>query len=179
MEVFMKKDVIFKGVASAIPTPFTDNSVNYDTLEKFIEWQIEQGINAIVICGTTGEASTMSDYEKKETIKFVVNQVNKRIPVIAGTGSNNTLSAIELSKYAENIGVDSLLVVTPYYNKTTQLGLVKHYSAIANSTSLPIILYNVPSRTGLNIEPETCIELSKIQNIVAIKEASRKYLSSF
>lgn len=166
------KDIVFKGVASAIPTPFNETGVNFDVLEKFIDWQINEGINSIVVCGTTGESSTMSTLEKMETIKFVVKKVNGRIPVIAGTGSNNTKHAIELSQYAESVGCDALLIVTPYYNKTTQKGLFTHYLEISKNTKLPIILYNVPSRTGLNIEPETCFELSKIPNIVAIKEAS-------
>lgn len=167
------KNVIFKGVASAIPTPFDEKSVNFEVLGKFVDWQIDEGVDAIVVCGTTGESATMSTLEKMETIKFVTKKVKKKIPVIAGTGSNDTKHTIELSKYAESIGADGLLIVTPYYNKTTQKGLLKHYSIIAENTHLPIILYNVPSRTGLNIEPETCFELSKISNIVAIKEASR------
>ena len=166
------KEILFKGCGTAIATPFTENGVNFDEFKRLIEFQIEQGVNAIIVCGTTGESSTMSDSEKKQTIEFAVKTVSGRIPVIAGTGGNNTKSVIELSKYAESIGVDGLLIVTPYYNKTTQLGLVAHYKAISSNTSLPIILYNVPSRTGVNITPETCMELSKIDNIVAIKEAS-------
>lgn len=166
------KKVLFKGCGTAIATPFNDNGVNFDEFKKLIEFQISEGVDALIVCGTTGESSTMSLDEKKQTIKFAVDIVNKRIPVIAGTGGNNTNSVIELSKYAESVGVDGLLIVTPYYNKTTQKGLVEHYKAIANSTNLPIILYNVPSRTGLNVTPETCLELSKIENIVAIKEAS-------
>ena len=166
------KKVIFKGCGTAIVTPFTDNGINFDEFKKLIEFQIKENVDAIIVCGTTGESSTMTTEEKKSAIKFVVETVNKRVPVIAGTGGNCTSSAIEMSKYAESVGVDALLVVTPYYNKTTQGGLVVHYSAIASSTNLPIILYNVPSRTGLNISPATCLELSKIENIVAIKEAS-------
>lgn len=166
------KKVIFKGCGTAIATPFNETGVNYKVFEDMIESQIKEGIDSIIVCGTTGEASTMTEAERKETIKFVVDTVNKRIPVIAGTGSNNTLSAIEMTKYAESVGVDGALVVTPYYNKTTQKGLIEHYKAIASSTSLPIIMYSVPSRTGVNILPETCLELSKIDNIVAIKEAS-------
>lgn len=166
------KKVIFKGCGTAIATPFNESGVNYKVFEDMIESQIKEGIDSIIVCGTTGEASTMTEAERKETIKFVVDTVNKRIPVIAGTGSNNTLSAIEMTKYAESVGVDGALVVTPYYNKTTQKGLIEHYKAIASSTSLPIIMYSVPSRTGVNILPETCLELSKIDNIVAIKEAS-------
>lgn len=166
------KKLLFKGCATAISTPFTDNGVNFEEFKKLIEFQINEGIDALVVCGTTGESATMTDIERKETMKFAVDATKKRVPVILGTGSNNTCSAIELSKYAESIGADGLLVVTPYYNKTTQLGLIKHYEAIASSTSLPIILYNVPSRTGVNITPQTCFELSKIPNIVGIKEAS-------
>lgn len=145
---------------------------NFFELGKLINSQISQGINALVICGTTGEASTMSTEEKHETMKFSISCVNGRVPVIFGTGSNNTKIAVENALYAEKIGADAILVVTPYYNKTTQEGLIAHFTAIANSTNLPIILYNVPNRTGVNILPETCFELSKIENIVAIKEAS-------
>lgn len=166
------KKVIFRGCGTAIATPFDENGVNYEVFKAMIENQIEEGIDSIIVCGTTGEASTMTEVERKETIKFVVNTVNKRIPVIAGTGSNNTAAAIEMTKYAESVGVDGVLVVTPYYNKTTQKGLIEHYKAIAKETSLPIIMYSVPGRTGVNILPETCFELSKIDNIVAIKEAS-------
>lgn len=166
------KNVIFKGCGTAIATPFNEDGVNYKVFKDMIENQIKEGVDSIIVCGTTGESSTMSEAERKETIKFVVDTVNKRIPVIAGTGSNNTSSAIEMTKYAESVGVDGVLVVTPYYNKTTQKGLIEHYKVIANNTSLPIIMYSVPSRTGVNILPETCLELSKIDNIVAIKEAS-------
>ena len=164
---------IFKGSAVAIITPFnSNNKVNYEKLKELIEWQIEEKTDAIVICGTTGEASTMSKEEKEKTIKFTVDIVNKRIPVIAGTGSNNTEASIEMSKYAESVGVDGLLLITPYYNKTNSKGLFKHYEAINNEVSTPIILYNVPSRTGVNISPNDLLELSKLKNIVAIKEAS-------
>lgn len=166
------KKIIFKGCGTAIATPFTEDGVNFDEFGKLIEFQIAEGVDSIIVCGTTGESATMTEKERKDTIKFAIDKVNGRIPVIAGTGSNNTASAIEMSKYAESIGADALLVVTPYYNKTTQSGLVEHYKAIANSTSLPIIVYSVASRTGVNITPETCLELSKIPNIVAIKEAS-------
>lgn len=166
------KPIIFKGCATALATPFDNKGVNFKVFENMIEDQISNKVDALVVCGTTGESSTMTENERKETIKFVVDTVKGRIPVIAGTGSNNTQSAIEMTKYAESIGCDACLVVTPYYNKTTQSGLIAHYTAIANSTKLPIILYNVPSRTGVNISPETCLELSKISNIVAIKEAS-------
>ena len=166
------KNIIFKGCGTAIITPFTKNNVNFSEFEKLINYQIDNGADSIIVCGTTGESSTMSLEEKKATIEFAVRIVNKRIPVIAGTGGNCTKSAIELTGFAEEAGADGVLIVTPYYNKTTQSGLVAHYTAIANSTKLPIILYNVPGRTGLNISPSTCLELSKIDNIVAIKEAS-------
>lgn len=166
------KKILFKGCGTAIATPFTEDGVNYEEFKRLIEFQIEQGVSAIIVCGTTGESSTMTDTEKKQTIEFAVRTVSGRIPVIAGTGGNNTKAVIELTKFAESVGVDGALIVTPYYNKTTQAGLVAHYSAISKSTNLPIILYNVPSRTGVNITPETCLELSKIANIVAIKEAS-------
>lgn len=167
----MKKN-IFKGVGTALVTPFTDDGVNFEELKKLIEFQIQEGADSLIICGTTGESSTMTIAEKKNVIEFAVKIADKRIPIIAGTGGNNTAEAISMSQYAESVGVDGLLVVTPYYNKTTQAGLIAHYTAIANSTKLPIILYNVPSRTGLNIEPETCLALSKVENIVAVKEAS-------
>jgi len=145
--------------------------VNFSEFEKLLEFQISEGTDAIIVCGTTGEASTMTHDEKKETIKFAVDIVNKRIPVIAGTGGNCTKTSIELSKYAESVGVDGVLLVTPYYNKTTQAGLIAHFKEIAKSITVPIILYNVPSRTGLNIQPATYLELSKVENIVATKEA--------
>ena len=163
---------IFKGSGVAIVTPFNERGVDFKKLEELIEWHINSKTDAIVVCGTTGEASTMTEQERKETIKFVVDVVNKRIPVIAGTGSNNTAAAISMSKWAEKIGVDGLLIITPYYNKTTQKGLVEHFKAIATSVTSPIIIYNVPSRTGLNINPSTLLKLCEVQNIVAIKEAS-------
>lgn len=163
---------LFEGSGVALITPFKNNKVDYEKLSELIEFHIENKTDSIIICGTTGESSTMSDYEKKETIKFTVDKVNKRIPVIAGTGGNNTSYAIELSKYAEEVGVDGLLLVTPYYNKATQKGLIEHYNAIATEVNIPIILYNVPGRTGVNILPKTVYELSKIKNIKAIKEAS-------
>lgn len=163
---------IFQGSAVAIVTPFNEHGVNFKKLEELLEWHVKEGTDAIVICGTTGEATTMTEKEKKDTIKFTVDVINKRIPVIAGTGSNNTASAISMSKYAESVGADGLLVITPYYNKTTQKGLVKHFSAINSEVKIPIILYNVPSRTGVNIAPNTLAELSKLSNIVGIKEAS-------
>lgn len=166
------KKIIFKGCGTAIATPFTNSGINFDEFKKLIEFQIAENIDSIIVCGTTGESSTMTLEEKKALIKFAVDVSQGRVPIIAGTGSNCTKSAIELSKYAEEIGADGLLIVTPYYNKTTQNGLIEHYSQIAKNTTLPIILYNVPSRTGINITPQTCLELSKIENIVAIKEAS-------
>ena len=166
------KNILFEGCGTAIVTPFTEDKVNFEELKRMIEQQIKAKVDAIIVCGTTGESATMTKEERKETIKFVIDTVNKRTKVIAGTGSNNTKEAIEMSKYAENVGADGLLIVTPYYNKTTQKGLISHYKEIANSVNIPIILYNVPSRTGVNIVPETCLELAKIENIVAIKEAS-------
>ena len=166
------KKVVFKGCATALVTPFTNDGINFEELRKLIEFQILEGIDGLVICGTTGESSTMSLVEKKSVIDFSVKVANGRVPIIAGTGGNNTADAVAMSKYAESVGADGLLLVTPYYNKTTQKGLIAHFSKIAESVNIPIILYNVPSRTGLNIEPEICLELSKIPNIVAIKEAS-------
>lgn len=163
---------LFKGSGVAIVTPFTETGVNCETLRTLLEWHISEGTDAIIICGTTGEATTMTEDEKKQTIKFTVDVVNKRIPVIAGTGSNCTASAISMSKYAESVGVDGLLIITPYYNKTTQSGLIEHYKAINDEVNTPIILYNVPSRTSVNILPTTLLELCKLNNVVAIKEAS-------
>lgn len=167
------KKIIFKGCGTAIATPFDENGVNFSEFQKLLEFQVQNGADAIIVCGTTGESSTMTDSERKETIKFAIEVVNGRIPVIAGTGSNCTASAIEMSKFATNVGADGILIVTPYYNKATQNGLIEHYKAIAQAVpNTPIIVYSVPSRTGVNILPETCLELSKIENIVAIKEAS-------
>lgn len=165
---------IFKGAGVAITTPFLANGeVDYDTFRDQIEYQIQNGTDAIIVCGTTGEASCLSHEEHLDCIKFCVEVVNKRIPVIAGTGSNCTETAIYLSTEAEKYGVDGLLVVTPYYNKATQKGLIEHYTMIANSVKLPIIMYNVPSRTGCNILPDTAAKLCKnVPNIVGIKEAS-------
>lgn len=167
----MKKP-LFIGSAVAIVTPFTDNGVNYQTLAELIEFQIKGGTDAIIICGTTGEASTMPDEEHIAVIKFAVETINKRVPVIAGTGSNDTRHAIELSKAAQAVGADGILSVTPYYNKATQKGLYEHFKIIANSISIPIILYNVPSRTNLNLNPETIKALSEIDNIIAVKECN-------
>ena len=166
------KPIIFKGCGTALATPFDENGINFKVFEEMIENQIKNNVDALIVCGTTGESATMTEKERKDAIKFVVDIAKKRVPVIAGTGSNNTIQAIAMTKYAEEVGCDACLVVTPYYNKTTQAGLVAHYKAIAENTKLPIILYSVASRTGVNILPETCLELSKIPNIVAIKEAS-------
>ena len=168
----MKKNV-FKGAGVALVTPFdSDNNVDFVKLEDLIEFQIKSGTDAIIVCGTTGESSTLSDNEHFEIIKRTLKKVNNRIPVIAGAGSNNTMHAIKLSRQAESLGVDGLLIVTPYYNKTSQEGLIKHYFAIADSVNIPIILYDVPSRTGVTINPTTCKELSKHPNIVALKDAT-------
>ncbi|MFL0194577.1 4-hydroxy-tetrahydrodipicolinate synthase [Clostridium sp. WILCCON 0269] len=163
---------LFKGSGVAIVTPFNDKGVDLKRLEELLEWQIESGTDAIIICGTTGEASTMTEQERKDAIKLTVDVVKKRIPVIAGTGSNCTKSSVDMSKWAESIGVDGLLVITPYYNKTTQKGLVEHFKAVASAVKTPMVLYNVPGRTGMNIQPKTLKELCEIENVVAIKEAS-------
>ncbi|OGO91712.1 MAG: 4-hydroxy-tetrahydrodipicolinate synthase [Clostridiales bacterium GWF2_38_85] len=167
----MTKKTIFKGIATAIVTPLDENGINYAQFANHIEWQIAEGVNGIVVCGTTGEASTLTDDEHREAIKFVAKQVDGRVPVIAGTGSNDTAYALDLTRCACEAGVDSVLVVTPYYNKTTQKGLVKMFTEIADCSSVPVILYNVPSRTGMNIECKTYLELSEHPNISAVKEA--------
>lgn len=167
------KNTIFTGAAVAITTPFhLDGSINYDGLANNIDYQIENGTDAIVVCGTTGESSTMTDQEHRDCIKFTVDYTKHRVPVIAGTGSNDTRYAIELSVEAEKLGVDGLLLVTPYYNKTTQAGLVDHFTIIANSVHTPIILYNIPGRTGMNIAVDTLEKLGHHKNIAAVKEAS-------
>lgn len=166
------KQTIFQGAGVAIITPFTEDGINFEELGRIIEDQIAGGTDAIVITGTSGESATMTDEEHKAAIKYAVDKVKGRIPVIAGTGSNETSYAIQLSQYAEKAGADALLVVTPYYNKCTQKGLVAHYEAIAESVSIPIILYDVPSRTGVGIQIPTYVELAKIPNIVAVKEAN-------
>lgn len=165
---------IFKGAGVAIVTPFYENGeVNYEQFGKNIDWQIENGTDAIIVCGTTGEASTLSHEEHIDVIRYCVERVAKRVPVIAGTGSNSTETAIYLSTEAEKAGADALLLVTPYYNKATQKGLYRHFGDTAKAVKLPIILYNVPSRTGCNIQPETAVSLAKdFENIVGIKEAS-------
>lgn len=166
------KQTIFKGAGVAIATPFTENGINFEELGRLIDFNIDNGTDAIIITGTTGESSTMSDEEHCEAIRFAVQHVNHRVPVVAGTGSNDTAYALWLSQEAEKAGVDGLLIVTPYYNKATQSGLVKHFTYIADRVHTPIILYNVPSRTGVNITPETFAQLAKHPNIVAVKEAS-------
>jgi len=163
---------IFKGSGVAIITPFNENGIDYEKLRELLEWHIKESTDAIVICGTTGEATTMTEQEKKDAIKFTVDVVNKRIPVIAGTGGNNTKTSIEMSLYAESVGVDGILVITPYYNKTNAEGLLMHFKAINDAVKTPIILYNVPSRTNMNITPEALLKLTELNNVVAIKEAS-------
>ena len=167
------KKTIFTGAGVAIATPmFDDGSINFDELGRLIDFNIDNGTDAIIICGTTGESATMTDEEHIECIRYAIEKVNKRVPVVAGTGSNHTEYAVNLSKKAQELGADAILVVTPYYNKTSQAGLITHFTAIANAVTIPVILYNVPSRTGVNIAPETCAELAKVENIVAVKEAS-------
>lgn len=168
----MQKKEIFRGVATALVTPLDENGVNYEELGRLIDWQIDEGINALVICGTTGEASTLTDEEHREAIKFAVERTAKRVPVIAGTGSNDTDYAVDLTKFACETGVDGVLVVTPYYNKTSQEGLIRMFTTIADNSTVPIILYNVPSRTGVNIDSATYKALAKHPMISAIKEAS-------
>ncbi|HEX3010414.1 MAG TPA: 4-hydroxy-tetrahydrodipicolinate synthase [Syntrophomonadaceae bacterium] len=168
----MSKPVLFTGSAVAIVTPFKNDAIDYDKLAELIEFQISNGTDAIVICGTTGEVSTLPDEEHVSAVKFTVEKVGGRVPVIAGAGSNDTRHGIKLSQAVEAAGADGILSVTPYYNKTTQKGLYEHYKAIAGSVKIPIIMYNVPSRTNLNINPETARDLSLIDNIVAIKECN-------
>lgn len=168
----MTKKRIFEGAATAIITPLDENGINYEEFEKLIEWQISEGIDAIVACGTTGEGSTLTDEEHKAAIKFAVEVSKGRVPVIGGTGSNDTAYAAELTEYACNVGVDGVLLVTPYYNKATQNGLASTFEYLADISTVPVILYNVPSRTGVNIAPKTCARLAEHPNISAIKEAS-------
>lgn len=166
---------IFTGSGVAIVTPMnSDGSVNYEELGKLIEFQIENDTDAIIACGTTGESATLNHEEHCNVIKYTIEKVNGRVPVIAGTGSNDTAYAIELTKEAKKMGADAVLSVTPYYNKTSQAGLIAHFKAIAEAVDIPMIVYNVPSRTGCNIQPDTYVELSKIPNIVATKEAGEK-----
>ena len=166
------KNTIFTGAATALVTPLNKNGVDYENLGRLIEWQIESGIDAIVSVGTTGEGSTLTDKEHRDVFKYTVEKVNGRVPVIAGTGSNDIAYAIDLTKYACEIGADAMLLVTPYYNKATQKGLIESFTAIADASTKPCILYNVPSRTGCNLTPESAAVLAKHPNIVAIKEAS-------
>ena len=168
----MKKKTVFRGIATALITPFREGRVDFDAYGRFIDWQIENGINALVACGTTGESSTLSDNEHRAAIAYAVQRAAGRVPVIAGTGSNELDYAVDLSKFAVSTGVDAILVVTPYYNKATQNGLVKMYTTIADAAGIPTILYNVPSRTGVNIEPKTYAALAEHPNIVAFKEAN-------
>lgn len=167
------KQVIFTGAATALVTPFQkDGSIAWDELERLVEFQVQGGIDAIVACGTTGEAATMTTEEHTQVIKFIIEKVKGRVPVIAGTGSNDTAFCVELSQEAKNLGADGLLLVTPYYNKTSQKGLIESFNYVADSVKMPCILYNVPSRTGCNIQPATYQELSKNPYIVAVKEAN-------
>lgn len=163
---------IFKGSGVAIITPFNESGIDFEKFRELLEWHIKESTDAIIVCGTTGEATTMTEKEKKDAIKFTVDTVNKRIPVIAGTGGNNTRTSIEMSLYAESVGVDGLLVITPYYNKTNSEGLFMHFKAINDAVKTPIILYNVPSRTNMNITPEALLRLTDLNNVVALKEAS-------
>lgn len=172
------KKILFKGCGTAIVTPFKGENVNITEFKRLLEYQIQNKADSVIVCGTTGESATLTKDEKTSLIKCAVETCKNKIPVIVGTGSNNAKSAIEQSMLAEKLGANGLLIVTPYYNKCTQEGLIQYYSNIASSVKIPIIMYNVPSRTGVNIEPQTCFELSKISNIVAIKEASRKPFSN-
>ena len=166
------KNTVFKGIATAMVTPMTETGVDYDALGRFVEFQIENGINALVAVGTTGESATLSQEERKEVIRFTIERVAGRVPVIAGTGTNNTEHVLDFTRSACSYGADALLVVTPYYNKATQGGLYKHFSMVADAATKPVILYNVPSRTGCNLRPETVEKLAEHPNIVGVKEAS-------
>lgn len=166
------KTPIFEGIATALITPITESGIDYEAFGKLIDWQIDEGVNALVICGTTGESSTLTDGEHREAIAYAVKRAAHRVPIIAGTGSNDTAYALSLTEFSCKAGVDGVLVVTPYYNKATQNGLVQMFTKIADVSSVPVILYNVPSRTGVNIAPSTVKELSKHPNISGIKEAS-------
>ncbi|MEE1170427.1 MAG: 4-hydroxy-tetrahydrodipicolinate synthase [Anaerovoracaceae bacterium] len=172
----MKKR-IFTGCATALITPLDENGVNFDAYGRLIDWQIEEGVDALVVAATTGEGSTLSDVEHKAVVRYAVERVNGRVPVIAGTGSNDTAYGIQLTQQACDDGVDGVLVVTPYYNKCTQNGLVKMYSEYADASSVPVIIYNVPGRTGVNIQPATYAKLAEHENIVAIKEANNDIAS--
>lgn len=168
----MKHSTIFRGAATALITPLTQDGVDYQQFARLINWQIAEGIDALVICGTTGEGSTLTDQEHRDVLKFAVDTIAGRVPVIAGTGSNDTDYAIDLTRFSCEIGADAMLVVTPYYNKATQKGIVKMYDAIANASDKPLIVYNVPSRTGVNIEPATYLKLAEHPMIAAVKEAN-------
>lgn len=168
----MTEHPIFRGAATALVTPLNASGVDYESFGRLIDWQIEQGIDALVIAGTTGEGSTLSDEEHRAVLKFAAERIAGRVPMIAGTGSNDTAYAVSLTQYACDVGADAMLVVTPYYNKATQKGLVQMYRTIADASTKPIILYNVPSRTGVGIEPATYAELAKHERIAAIKEAN-------
>ena len=169
----MKQNTLFRGIATALATPMTQSgAIDYDAYGRLIDWQIESGVAGLVSCGTTGEASTMTLDEHKQTIAYAIKRANGRVPVIAGTGGNCTAKAVELTKFACEAGADGCLVVTPYYNKATQNGLIAHYTAIADASDKPVILYNVPSRTGCNLLPDTCAALAKHPRIAAVKEAS-------
>lgn len=171
----MKKETIFTGAATALITPLTSDGIDFDQFRALIEWQIAEGIDGLVICGTTGEGSTLTDDEHRKAISFAVETVAGRVPVIAGTGSNDTDYAIELTRFSSDVGADAMLVVTPYYNKATQKGLVKMYQTIADASQKPIILYNVPSCTGVNIEPATYLALAEHPQIAAVKEANGNF----
>ena len=167
-----RKKTIFTGVCTALITPFLDGEIDYQALKNLIEFQINSGIDALLINGTTGESATLSEKEKQELIAFAVREVGERVPIIAGTGSNSTKKSVELSQFAFDVGVNAILVVTPYYNKASHEGLINHYEAIANAVDVPIILYNVPSRTGVNIPLSVYDRLANHKNIVAVKEAN-------
>ena len=168
----MKNQPIFRGVATALITPLDENGINYEQFGRFVDWQVEEGVNALVVCGTTGEGATLTDKEHKDAIAFVVDRTAGRVPVIAGTGSNDTAYAVELTKFACQAGADACLVVTPYYNKATQNGLVTMFNVIADASTKPLIVYNVPSRTGCAIQPATYAKLAEHPNIAAVKEAN-------
>ncbi len=170
--IMKQQNPIFRGIATALITPTTPAGVDYNRLDQLIDWQIAQGINALVICGTTGESSTLTDAEHRQVMAHAIRKIDGRVPVICGTGSNETDYAVELTKSACADGADAVLVVTPYYNKTTQNGLVAMYNTIADASTKPVILYNVPSRTGIGIAPETYVKLAEHPNIAAIKEAN-------
>ena len=171
----MKREPVFQGAATALVTPLTPEGIDYEKFAALIEWQISEGIDGLVICGTTGEGSTLTDEEHRAAIAFAVKTAAGRVPIIAGTGSNDTDYAIDLTKFSSDVGADAMLVVTPYYNKATQKGLIKMYQTIADASAKPVILYNVPSRTGVNIEPETYLALADHPQITAVKEANGNF----